>query len=191
MFQKDDFFRSIISPSPDVTSDISGFSALFAEKAISKDSHFIRESEENVSIGFVSSGIFRSYILDYDGKEAIFRFITRGELLSGGFAFLHPSPMNIQALTDAAVYTADWTDVADFCKANRGFMKTLNGFLSKGSFSTTRLLSNFIRLNAKDRYLLFAKEYPQLLEQIPHYHIANHLGISSVQLSRIRKSLRH
>jgi CRP-like cAMP-binding protein len=41
--------------------------------------------------------------------------------------------------------------------------------------------------NADQRYRWFCKEYPELLERIPQYHIASFLGITPVSLSRLRK----
>jgi hypothetical protein len=51
---------------------------------------------------------------------------------------------------------------------------------------STLRLSNYIKYNGKERYELFLKDYPGLANRIPLFHIANYLGISSVQLSRIR-----
>jgi hypothetical protein len=43
--------------------------------------------------------------------------------------------------------------------------------------------------NATTRYLRFTRAYPNLVDRLPQYHIASHLGITPTQLSRIRKSL--
>jgi hypothetical protein len=43
-----------------------------------------------------------------------------------------------------------------------------------------------VTLEAKDRYVIFQEEHPQLEQLIPQYHIASYLGISPTQLSRIR-----
>ena len=44
-------------------------------------------------------------------------------------------------------------------------------------------------LEAKERYVIFKKEYPTLESIISQYHIASYLGISATQLSRIRQKL--
>ena len=43
-----------------------------------------------------------------------------------------------------------------------------------------------VLLEANKRYAIFKKEYPQLEQLIPQYHIASYLGITPTQLSRIR-----
>jgi len=50
-------------------------------------------------------------------------------------------------------------------------------------------LTSYIKLDAKDRYKLFLKDNPGMVNRIPLYHIANHLGMSPVQLSRIRAKI--
>jgi CRP-like cAMP-binding protein len=42
-------------------------------------------------------------------------------------------------------------------------------------------------LNASKRYDAFLEEFPGLEQRIPQYQIASYLGITPVQLSRIRK----
>ena len=44
-----------------------------------------------------------------------------------------------------------------------------------------------LNLTALEKYDLFLKNYPGLLNRIPHYYIAQYLGITSTQLSRVRK----
>ena len=45
----------------------------------------------------------------------------------------------------------------------------------------------FVQADAAHRYQQFKAESPNLIDRIPQYHIASHLGITPTQLSRIRK----
>lgn len=182
-----DFLYHLLTPEIKTEESILIFSNLFKQKRLEKDNFIIRESDLNYRIGFLKKGVLRSFVSDYEGNEANIRFIRCGDIVSGGFSFNSPSPVNIQAITDAEIYFANWQELQPLLKDNREFLLFLNKYLSIGSQKTTELLSNFIRLNAEGRYKIFIKEYPELLESIPHYHIANFLGISPVQLSRIRK----
>lgn len=183
----DDFLFNLVKEYISSEKTISSFSDFFTLKNFEKGSYFLRETETNSKIGFLKLGVLRSYVSDYNGNDATIRFIQRGGMVSGGFAFNYPSTVNIQAITAAKIYVANWSELTCFIKENREFLKFLNHRLSVGSAQMTALLSNFIRLSAKGRYELFVQEYPLLLEMIPHYHIANYLGITPVQLSRIRK----
>lgn len=44
-------------------------------------------------------------------------------------------------------------------------------------------------LSAKERYESLLLKYPEILQKVPLYHIANYLGIAPKSLSRIRKEL--
>lgn len=44
-----------------------------------------------------------------------------------------------------------------------------------------------VQQDASVRYQQFLSEFPSLVERLPQYHIASHLGITPTQLSRIRK----
>ena len=189
MNDKRDFFKNIMGSIIEADSKIEEISSQFTIKIYEKKSYFIRELDENSQIGFLKDGFMRSFIIDHEGKEATIRFIKPIEIISGGFAFNFPSPVNIQAINRSMVYETNWMSFSKYSKNKNDLLKVLNQFLSNGSFRTTKLLSDLIRLDAKQRYLLFNKEYPGIIEKIPHYYIANYLGISTVQLSRIRKKL--
>ncbi|MBX2872303.1 MAG: Crp/Fnr family transcriptional regulator [Saprospiraceae bacterium] len=50
---------------------------------------------------------------------------------------------------------------------------------------------DFLSLSAKERYLKFLQTHAHLVEQLPQFHIASYLGITSTQLSRINVALRN
>ena len=50
----------------------------------------------------------------------------------------------------------------------------------------SRLVS-LLNLDSLAKNELFLKEYPNLINRIPHYYVANFLGITPTQLSRARK----
>jgi len=45
---------------------------------------------------------------------------------------------------------------------------------------------NQLQLSAAERYDLFLKQYPDIEQHTPNYHIASYLGITQQSLSRIR-----
>ena len=45
---------------------------------------------------------------------------------------------------------------------------------------------SLVILDAQERYALFQEEFPGLEFDIPQYQVASYLGITPVQLSRIR-----
>ena len=47
----------------------------------------------------------------------------------------------------------------------------------------------YITLRAVDRYQLFRTQHPEIESLISQYYIAQYLGVSPTQLSRIRKKM--
>ncbi|MCP4163047.1 MAG: Crp/Fnr family transcriptional regulator [Deltaproteobacteria bacterium] len=107
----------------------------------------------------------RSYIIDLDGNEANLRFVLPLNFVKGSFASNDSSPVNIQCIEKCSLYVADWANVMKFASSNPEFQNFFNLLLSKGYSKTIQLLANLIKLNAKDRYLLFIKEFPDLIEE--------------------------
>jgi CRP-like cAMP-binding protein len=54
--------------------------------------------------------------------------------------------------------------------------------------SEKRIVRNF-SLPAKERYLTFQKQYPQIEQRVPQYMIASYLGMTKEFLSKIRSQL--
>ena len=50
-------------------------------------------------------------------------------------------------------------------------------------------MRSLLQQQAKDRYLSFVQQYPDLIERVPQYHIASYLRITEVSLSRLKRSL--
>ena len=54
--------------------------------------------------------------------------------------------------------------------------------------SQKRIVRNF-SMNAKERYIYFRDQYPQIEQRIPQYLIASYLGITKEFLSKIKSEL--
>ncbi|MEM6687667.1 MAG: Crp/Fnr family transcriptional regulator, partial [Bacteroidota bacterium] len=51
-----------------------------------------------------------------------------------------------------------------------------------------RILANLSQ-SAKERYINFTHDYPNIEQYVKNYHIASYLGITTESLSRIRKEI--
>ncbi len=189
MDDKVQFFKTVTNNISCSSKDLIEFSELFIKKDFSNSDFFIREGYIANSLGFVAKGIMRAYISDDEGKEANLRFILENDFISGSFAQGVPSSMNIQCLNDCSIYISDWKSTFQFLNTHNSFRKFFNQLLATGHSRITQRLSSYIRNVASERYKLFLKEYPNLINYIPHYHVANFIGVTSVQLSRIRRKL--
>lgn len=140
-------------------------------------------------LGFIKKGIFRVYYTDYEGKDINNVFLTEKDFIIGRLKPASKILTHIQALKNSKLLVADVVKV--FALANKYhsisqlILKTASHYFDKNIDREIKLRIQ----NATDNYLYFLEEYPNLMNEIPHYYIADYLQISSTHLSRIRKSL--
>lgn len=168
---------------------LDAFMHLFEERLLARNDYFLKENQSIEQLGIVVEGVMRIFTLDEQGVETNLVFVTPGRSISGNFLPFGISSVYIQCITDVRILVARADSLTAMLEKN----EMLNPFLLKSINGAHQhvlnRLTQYIRLNAKDRYKFFLKEYPGLVNIIPHYHIANYLGITPTQLSRIRNSM--
>ncbi len=95
--------------------------------------------------------------------------------------------MTIQALEDCLISVADYKDVFSLVNTDQELTNVVLLNFQKLNQQNASRIEALISGDAMAKYQWFLKEYPNLLNRIPHYHIASFLGITPTQLSRTRK----
>ncbi len=180
-------YLSTISPLQANTLEV--VEKLFFEKKLQKGEYFSKEGEIAKQIGFLQHGVIRAFYRNDEGVEYNKQFFVSNTLFGAYSSLVTESPnqINQQALTDCKLLVADYGEVKklfdvfpDFERAGRHLAEFY--FVNKEQREIEIVL-----LNADQRYILFQKQYPELGQLIPQYHIASYLGITPTQLSRIRR----
>ena len=162
---------------------------IFSDRLYKKGEYFSKQGELSRFCGFVCEGIFAMHILNDDGSQYIKTFITGRHFMLATFKPEEQSTINIQAMTDALVMQADYSVLETMFEKYPSLGLFAKVEIEKYLESAYRKLEEFATKDAKDRYLLFLREFPDVADQIPQYHIASYLGITPTQLSRIRKAM--
>ena len=165
----------------------------FTPFTLHKKEYFVREGEYAKQIAFLDSGIVRAFFTNEKGKEYNKHFFVSPSIIGAYSSLLHKQPNKIaqQALTDCSGWVANYSEIEElydtFHLAERlGRKIAEHYFLEKEQKELEMAL-----LDADARYLLLRKKFPGIESLIPQYQIASYLGISTTQLSRIRKKLSH
>ncbi|QHI34716.1 hypothetical protein IMCC3317_00590 [Kordia antarctica] len=140
---------------------------------------------------YVSTGCLRTYLIEKSGKEHTIQFAIKDWWISDyiGYFLEGKSVLYIECLEDAMMYKIQRDDIEEIYvnipKTERFTRKKL-----ERSYATLqkRILRNLSQ-SAKERYLSFTKEYPNIEQYVKNYHIASYLGITTESLSRIRKDI--
>lgn len=140
---------------------------------------------------YVISGCAKTFFIDQEGNEHVVMFAIENWWTAdlGSFLTQQPADYNVQCLekTKVAQFSLESLELlyAQIPKLERFFRIIIqNAFVA----SQKRVVRN-LSLPAKERYLIFRKQYPDIEQRVPQYLIASYLGITKQFLSKIRAEL--
>lgn len=158
---------------------------------LAKHEFFCVAGSTPTSFGFVHSGLLRVYVSDDEGREYNKIFFDEGTFPGAMAALLtgQPSVFAIEALEDTCMLRIDFEGYRALLRRRADLMwfhiKYLeHNWLLKKEPRELALVHD----DASERYRRFVREYPELHERLPLFHVASHLGITPTQLSRIRRA---
>lgn len=167
--------------------DISFVDSLHNTLVLNKGEHFIEKGSECSIIGRLTKGIIRGYVFDKEGNEITTHFYREKDMLIGSFIPNVKAEMSLQALEECTILVADYSEVMSYVNRNIEITEIIMDSFNKLNSHLQSRLVTLINLDSLDKYTLFLKEYPGLINRVNHYYIANFLGITPTQLSRARK----
>ncbi len=167
---------------------LDAFQSVFIDKEIAKGECFITEGDYGYSFAFIKSGLLRSYYISPKGEEYNKHFFLADNFVAPltSLVLHEPSPVYIGALESTKIMVANYKDLEKLYNAHLELNILGRKLVEFAWIEKERRETQLIMLEAKDRYKAFLKEYPGLEQRIPQYHVASYLGITPVQLSRIR-----
>lgn len=158
-----------------------------------KEETFVKKGLSNNTEYVILSGFCRSYVHDQMGSELTLSFYTPNTAITPNLIRTkqQQSILNLHAISDCKIATFSASDLAFLMGSNREISDWANTVLQKELLHKVEKEINQASMNAKERLLAFREKYPALENHIPHAYIASYLGITTVSLSRIRKTLAH
>lgn len=167
------------------------FSGLFAPRFLKKGEYYITEGEIATEIGFLESGIMRAFYRTNEAVEYNKHFFLNPCFIGGYSSLITKTPNQIyqQALTDCNILTAIYSDVQALYPKHPDIERAARILAEQFFAQKEQKEIEIVLLDADKRYSIFQKEFPQLEQLIPQYHIASYLGITPTQLSRIRRKV--
>lgn len=167
------------------------FSALFTPKALTKGDYFITEGQTAKEIAFLESGIMRAFYRNDEGVEYNKHFFIN-PCFVGGYASLitgKPNQIIQQALTDCNILVAKFAELQHLYETCPDIERGARILAEQFFVQKEQREIEIVLLDAEKRYQIFQRDFPELEQLIPQYHIASYLGITPTQLSRIRKKM--
>ncbi len=142
-------------------------------------------------IFYIKKGYVRAYFFDQNGKEFNLALYPPKTFSASTSAAIQKrkAKIEVQCLTDCEIIEFSYQDMIHFAQTNNDFCIFYRKLLEFYLVKLEKYILNYVTKSATERYQLLRKKAPNIEKYITQYHIASHLGISPIQLSRIRKKL--
>ena len=140
---------------------------------------------------FVVKGCLKTFYIDPEGQEHIVMFAIENWWTAdlGSLITQTPADYNVQCLENCELIQFSYDKLEELYQQIPKLERLFRIILQKAFVaSEKRIIRNF-SLPAKERYLQFREQYPQVEQRVPQYMIASYLGITKEFLSKIRSQL--
>ncbi|MDQ4140878.1 MAG: Crp/Fnr family transcriptional regulator [Bacteroidota bacterium] len=140
---------------------------------------------------FVLSGCLKTFYIDPEGQEHIVMFAVENWWTAdlGSFITQTPADFNVQCLENTELTQFAHEDLEQLYRDIPKLERFFRIIIQKAFVASQKRVVNSFSLPAKERYLAFRKQYPQIDQRVPQYMIASYLGITKEFLSKIRNQL--
>ena len=161
------------------------------EKMVSKGEILIQEGQTVNKTFYAIQGSLRSFCVDKEGKEHTLQFAIKDWWISDFMAIYNnePASLTVQCITDSTVIEFNAQKLNDIYIQFPEFEPFQRKNLERHVVSLHKRILNQLQLTALERYSLFLKQYPNIEQHVPNYHIASYLGITQQSLSRVRAEI--
>jgi 5'(3')-deoxyribonucleotidase len=99
------------------------------------------------------------------------------------------TPIGLQCVSDISILAAPLHKIHPLLHTNLALNITMREHITERALELGENYLLFISGSAKERYQFILEKNPKLLEKFPLRFIASMIGITPVQLSRIRKKI--
>ena len=154
-----------------------------------KGDSLFEQGNWDTSVYVVESGLLKAYYVTLDGKELVKSFIQEGEFIGSLVAcrLAEPCTFSLVCLEDCQLIRIPFADIQEKSAAEPEMAGIVISGLLDLAIKKERREYEFLCLSAPERYRLFTKRTPELVERLTQNDIARYLGITPVALSRIKK----
>ncbi len=159
-------------------------------KRYAKGAYFLKQGKVSGQIAFVTKGVFRLYTAT-EKKELNYNFFAEGQFAVDYESFLkgRAGTFSIQALEDCEVYVFSKVHLLEQYSSSHAWERFGRLAGEQAFLKSRERLKELLYLSAEERYLQFMKQYKNLYNRLPLYHIASYLGLDVTSLSRIRRGI--
>lgn len=167
------------------------FCKLLRSVPVQRGDYLFREGAFIADAAFLVKGLVRSFCITPEGKEYVKAFFPAGSFPFPISSILlrEPNRYAFQAMEDCELVVFNYQAFALLFDRHR-CLETITRKIMEHSYieKEKREIAALLE-DATIRYKAFRAAYPGMESKVPQYMIASYLGITPVQLSRIRRKI--
>lgn len=160
-------------------------------KSVRMGEHIVSQGEVPKHLCFLLHGVVRGFMINANGKDLTDCIVyTCGQTVMPDSDLNKPASITLEALEDSQILMLPMEKIWQLLKKYPALAQIYE-YLLLCSVKTHRDLKIAVcQYSALQRYQWFLKEYPGLIDRIPHKYIASYLNMTPVTLSNVRKTLK-
>lgn len=161
---------------------------LSVEVTFKKGEHLVQTGDDVAHVYFLLDGIIRYYVTTEDGREFTKAFYKDGFLV-GSFDVIFnkiPNKFSVECLSPVKVLKIPIANIRDLLLSSHEFSLIFNRFITSVFIFKEKREIELLSTTAAERLENFNREFPELAQEISSVILASYLGITAIQLSRIK-----
>jgi CRP/FNR family transcriptional regulator, anaerobic regulatory protein len=172
--------------------ELSVFTSKLSELRVAKRKNLLQPNTYVRHEYFVVSGCLQTYYLDHKGNRHIIQFAVENWWVGDFDAFYNygPSKYYIEAIEDSHLLALNYDDLQQLLEEAPIFERYFRVLVTGAFIAQRKRILSFLEKDTREKYLEFCEFYPSIENRVPNYHIANYLGVSPENLSRVRRTLK-
>lgn len=156
-----------------------------------KGQYIIQQGDVCTNSSYLISGCTKTFYMDDKGQEHIVNFAIEDWWTSdiGSFITQTPADYNVQCIENTEVIQFHHHNQEELFQEIPKLERLFRKMLEKALVSSQKRIVSGFSLTAKEQYLQFKEQYPNIEQRVPQYMIASYLGITKEFLSKIKSQL--
>jgi len=165
------------------------FTGYLQTKTVKRKQLLLQDGEVCKYSAFVTDGCLRGYTIDRAGTEHVLSFAPPNWWIADMYSLLSQKPgtLYIEALEDTHIILLSKTNQEKLYLEVPKFERFFRILTEKSLVANQQRLIDNMSLTAEERYNLFCKRYPTLIDHLPRKQLASYIGVTPEFFSRMMK----
>ena len=140
---------------------------------------------------FVISGCLRGYTVDKNGIEHVLSFAPADWWIADMYSLISQKPgiLNIEALEDSETILLSKANQEKLYLEIPKLERFFRILTEKSLVANQQRIVDNMSLTAEERYCIFCKRYPTLIDHLSQKQIASYIGVTPEFFSRMRSGM--